>query len=68
MTKHRVEEVILSLGRLPQKKVLQVISQLEELPVQIKIEPDLYGAWKELPLDDLVGTAENRFEYDQRGG
>ncbi|HNT65961.1 MAG TPA: undecaprenyl-phosphate glucose phosphotransferase [bacterium] len=43
VTKHRVEEVILSLGRLPQKKVLQVISQLEELPVQIKIEPDLYG-------------------------
>lgn len=31
------------------------------------IQPDLYGAWKELPLDDLVGTAENRFEYDQRG-
>jgi hypothetical protein len=32
------------------------------------IEPDLQNAWKELPLDDLVGTAENRFEYDQRGG
>lgn len=32
------------------------------------IEPDLYNAWKELPLDDLVGMAENRFEYDQRGG
>jgi len=33
-----------------------------------KIEPDLYNAWQELPLDDLVGRAENRFEYDRRGG
>lgn len=32
------------------------------------IQPDLREAWKELPLDDLVGTAENRFQYDQRGG
>ncbi|HTM96378.1 MAG TPA: DUF6438 domain-containing protein [Croceibacterium sp.] len=32
------------------------------------IEPDLQNAWQELPLDDLVGRAENRFEYDQRGG
>lgn len=39
--------------------------RVEELS---KIEPDLYRAWKELPLDDLVGTSENRFEYDQRGG
>lgn len=31
------------------------------------IQPDLRDAWKELALDDLVGTAENRFEYDQRG-
>lgn len=38
--------------------------RVEELS---RIEPDLYGAWKELPLDELVGTAENRFEYDQRG-
>jgi hypothetical protein len=38
------------------------------VPALNAIEPDLYGAWKELPLDDLVGTAENRFEYDQRGG
>jgi hypothetical protein len=32
------------------------------------IEPDLQNAWQELPLDDLVGRAENRFEYDRRGG
>jgi len=32
------------------------------------IEPDLQQAWQELPLDGLVGLAENRFEYDQRGG
>ena len=38
------------------------------VPALNAIEPDLYNAWKELPLDDLVGTAENRFEYDQRGG
>ncbi len=38
------------------------------VPALNAIEPDLYGAWKELPLGDLVGTAENRFEYDQRGG
>jgi hypothetical protein len=31
------------------------------------IQPNLQEAWKELPLDDLVGKAENRFEYDQRG-
>ena len=31
------------------------------------IKPDLYNAWQELAIDDLVGTAENRFEYDQRG-
>lgn len=29
-----------------------------------KIQPDLYDAWKELPLDDLVGTKQNRFEYE----
>lgn len=33
-----------------------------------KIKPDIQDAWKELPLDDLVGTAENRFEYQPRGG
>ena len=32
------------------------------------IQPNLQDAWQELPLDDLVGTAENRFQYDQRGG
>ena len=26
----------------------------------------LYQAWQELPVDDLVGTAENRQMYDQR--
>ena len=31
------------------------------------IEPNLRDAWQELALDDLVGAAENRFEYDQRG-
>ncbi len=25
----------------------------------------LYGAWQELPLDDLVGTMEDRFRYEQ---
>lgn len=37
-------------------------------PRLIAIQPDLYDAWKVLPLDDLVGTAENRFQYDKRGG
>ncbi|WEK47036.1 MAG: DUF6438 domain-containing protein [Candidatus Andeanibacterium colombiense] len=38
------------------------------VPALNAIEPDLRNAWQELPLDDLVGRAENRFEYDQRGG
>jgi len=25
----------------------------------------IYGAWQELPLDDLVGTIEDRFRYEQ---
>lgn len=25
----------------------------------------IYGAWQELPLDDLVGTADDRFRYEQ---
>ena len=25
----------------------------------------IYEAWQELPLDDLVGTAEDRFRYEQ---
>ncbi len=33
-----------------------------------KIKPDLYGAWQELPLGDLVGTKENRFEYEPQDG
>lgn len=38
------------------------------VPALTKIAPDLYEAWKELPLADLVGTAEDRFQYDKRGG
>ncbi|HOT95764.1 MAG TPA: sugar transferase [bacterium] len=41
--RRKVEEVILSLGHLPQKRVMHVIGLLEQLPVSIKIEPDLYG-------------------------
>lgn len=26
----------------------------------------IYDAWQELPLDDLVGTDENRFNYDSQ--
>ncbi len=39
---NQVEEVILSLGKVPQKTVLNVISQCEDLPINIKIEPELY--------------------------
>lgn len=28
----------------------------------------IYQAWQELPLDDLVGTAEDRFRYEQAAG
>mgnify|MGYP000927955477 FL=1 len=38
----RVEEVILSLGQLPQKRVMHVIGLCDEQPVHIKIEPELY--------------------------
>ena len=38
------------------------------VPALMKIKPELQDAWKELPLDELVGTAENRFEYQPRGG
>jgi exopolysaccharide biosynthesis polyprenyl glycosylphosphotransferase len=41
--RHNIEQTILSLGRMPHKKVLGIISQLEDLPVSIKIEPDLYS-------------------------
>jgi len=37
------------------------------VPDLMDIRPDLYDAWKELPLDDLVGTAENRFQYQPQG-
>jgi exopolysaccharide biosynthesis polyprenyl glycosylphosphotransferase len=38
-----VSEVILSLGKAPGKRVIEVIGLCEELPVHIKIEPDLYS-------------------------
>ncbi len=38
----KVEEVILSLGQLPQKRVMHVIGLCDEQPVHIKIEPELY--------------------------
>ena len=41
--KYEIEEVILSLGKASTKKVIDVIGQCEELPVHIKIEPDLYS-------------------------
>jgi len=40
--KYEVEEVILSLGQLAQKRVMHVIGLCDEQPVRIKIEPDLY--------------------------
>lgn len=41
--RHKIEEVILALGKMPQKSVMQIIGQFEEFPVHIKIEPDLYN-------------------------
>jgi len=43
VTKYKVEEVIISLGKPSQKNVLNVIAHCEDLPVHIKIEPDLYN-------------------------
>ncbi len=43
VTQYHVEEVIISLGKSSQKNVLTVIAHCEELPVHIKIEPDLYN-------------------------
>lgn len=43
VNEHKVEEVIIALGKKKQKTILSVIAQCEELPVHIKIEPDLYG-------------------------
>ncbi len=43
VAQHDVEEVILSLGTASTKKVIEVISYCEELPVRIKIEPNLYN-------------------------
>ena len=43
VTEERVEEVILALGNIAKKRVMNVISRCEDLPVNIKIEPDLYS-------------------------
>ncbi|MBN1479543.1 undecaprenyl-phosphate glucose phosphotransferase [candidate division KSB1 bacterium] len=40
---HHVEEVILCLGKVANRKVIEIIGMCEELPVHIKIEPDLYN-------------------------
>jgi hypothetical protein len=34
-------------------------------PALTAIEPDLYNAWQELPLDSLVGREDNRFVYER---
>jgi exopolysaccharide biosynthesis polyprenyl glycosylphosphotransferase len=39
----KIEVVILSLGKVKEKKVLSVLAQCENQPVHIKIEPDLYS-------------------------
>ena len=41
--KNKVEEVILALGKKKNKDVLNVVAICEDLPVHIKIEPDLYN-------------------------
>ena len=43
VSKYDIEEVILTLGNVPKKRVMNVIAKCEELPVNIKIEPDLYS-------------------------
>jgi len=53
--RHKVEEVILSLGHLSQKRVMHIIGLCEELPVHIKIEPDLY--------DIVMGQARTQQIY-----
>ena len=39
---NRAEEVILALSDVPRKKVLDVIAQCQDLPVGLKIVPDMY--------------------------
>ena len=34
-----------------------------EQPGLVEHTAEIYEAWRELPLDDLVGTADNRFTY-----
>jgi exopolysaccharide biosynthesis polyprenyl glycosylphosphotransferase len=53
--KRQVEEVILSLGQLPHKRVMHVIGLCDELPVHIKIEPELY--------DVVMGQARTQQIY-----
>ena len=53
--RRHVEEVILSLGPLPHKKVMNVIGLCDEQPVRIKIEPDLY--------DVVMGQARTQQIY-----
>ncbi len=52
---YQVEEVILALGQLPHKKVMNVIGLCDELPLRIKIEPDLY--------DVVMGQARTQQIY-----
>jgi exopolysaccharide biosynthesis polyprenyl glycosylphosphotransferase len=52
---HRIEEVILSLGHLPHKRVMNVIGLCDGQPVRIKIEPDLY--------DVVMGQARTQQIY-----
>lgn len=40
---HEVEEVILCMGKVSNRKAAEIIGMCEELPVLIKIEPDLYS-------------------------
>lgn len=37
-----IEEVILALSNVPRKKVVDVIAQCQDLPVNLKIVPDMY--------------------------
>lgn len=43
VAEYKVEEVILSMGKVPNRKAAEIIGMCEELPVLIKIEPDLYS-------------------------
>ncbi len=51
----KIEHVILSPGKMAHKKVLNIIAQVQDLPVQIKIEPDMY--------DIVMGQARTQQIY-----